>query len=106
MIIIHLHADPKTFTNIGVETHNKLRKIHKAPAVKLDVSLAMEAFKYATYLTQLGFLKHDEKLPKNQGENLAIGCFDNNSEMSSEDAVSRWYVFLVKYVRERQWRSM
>eukprot|EP00795_Rhopilema_esculentum_P001828 gene1828-16318_t len=82
--------DPKTFTNIGIETHNRLREIHKAPKLKLDQHLTMAAFKYATYLTQLGYLKHDNKIPKDQGENLAIGCYDNNLEMSAEDAVTRW----------------
>ncbi len=59
------------------------------------MGLTVAAFQYATYLTQLGFLKHDEKIPKNQGENLMIGCYDNNSEMSAEDAVNRWYVLYV-----------
>lgn len=57
------------------------------------MTLTMAAFQYATHLTQLGYLKHDDKMPKDQGENLAIGCYDNNSEMSAEDAVTRWYVF-------------
>lgn len=82
--------DPQTFANIGIETHNKLRRIHGSPEVKLDMDLTKSAFQYATYLTQLGFLKHDEEIPKDQGENLAVGCYENNSEMSAEDAVTRW----------------
>ena len=85
------HLDMKTFANIGLTTHNRFRKIHAAQPLKLDQKLCLEALQYATKLTYLGYLKHrDTKELKDKSENLAMGCYDNDSEMSAEDAVTRW----------------
>ena len=87
------YLDPATFLRIGLTTHNKLRKIHDSPPMRIDPILTMQAYQYAQTLTNLGYLKHEakEKL-MGMGENLAIGCYDGDYDMSAEEAVIRWLV--------------
>lgn len=56
--------------------------------------LTMQALKHATELTHLGYLKHQSTdLLMGMGENLLMGCYDGEYDISAEEAVLRWYVF-------------
>ena len=57
------------------------------------------AFQHAQQLSSLGYLKHPS--PKEMlgaGENLLLGCYDGDYEISAEEAVLRWY-FLLFYLK-------
>lgn len=87
----YLITDPAAFLRIGLNTHNKLRKIHGSPPMTIDPVLTMQAYQYAMSLTDLGYLKHEkhERL-LGSGENLLLGCYDGDYDISAEEAVMRW----------------
>jgi Uncharacterized protein with SCP/PR1 domains len=84
--------DPAKFLNIGLTTHNRYREIHQAPPLTIDPALTMQAFQQAQTLSSLGYLKHPRaEEMKNTGENLLLGCYDGEYDISAEEAVMRWY---------------
>ncbi|XP_065676814.1 uncharacterized protein LOC136072146 isoform X2 [Hydra vulgaris] len=106
-VVLHIGAtgfyeDDLAFLRIGLSTHNKLRKIHGSPPMEMDQELTAKAYRHAVSLTNLGYLKHEslkqnptlELLPgviSTVGENLFLGCYDGEYDISAEEAVVRWY---------------
>ena len=86
-------SEPSAFLRIGLTTHNKVRKIHNVPPMQIDPKLTLLAYHYAKFLTTLGYLKHDtEAQLVGIGENLMLGCYDQEYDISAEEAVMRWFV--------------
>ena len=100
-LILFVIIDDLAFLRIGLSTHNKLRKIHGSPPMEMDQELTAKAYRHAVSLTNLGYLKHEslrqnptmELLPgvfSTMGENLFLGCYDGEYDISAEEAVVRW----------------
>ena len=54
--------------------------------------LTMQAFQHAQMLSSTGYLKHmPSKMLMGTGENLLLGCYDGEYDLSAEEAVLRWY---------------
>lgn len=84
-------VEPSAFLRIGLTTHNKVRKIHGVPPLEIDPKLTLLAYHYAKFLTTTGYLKHDtEAQMVGIGENLLLGCYDQDYDISAEEAVLRW----------------
>ncbi|XP_078365354.1 Golgi-associated plant pathogenesis-related protein 1-like [Oculina patagonica] len=76
---------------MGLDTHNKFRKIHGVPLMTLDRQMCDQAKAYAQKIAQLGELKHSSKEEREeQGENLSMGCSTNKAQ-AMEEAVTNWY---------------
>ena len=74
----------------GLLKHNEFRKIHGAPAMKLDRTMCDDAKAYAGKIAQEGQLKHSTSLERNgQGENLSMGCSIDMAQ-AIETAVENW----------------
>ena len=64
------------------------RKIHNAPAMKLDEKMSKEAEEYAKKLASMGTLKHAQT---DYGENLAMKCSSKKEDqMTAEEATKNW----------------
>ena len=64
------------------------RKIHNAPAMKLDEKMSKEAEEYAQKLANMGTLQHAQT---DYGENLAMKCSSQKGdEMTAEEATKNW----------------
>ena len=62
--------------------------------MEIDPMLTMQAYQYAIALTNLGYLKHENSdILMGMGENLLLGCYDQDYEISAEEAVLRWLEF-------------
>ena len=92
---ISLYLDPSQLQQSALMSHNKLRRIHHAPALELSKELSLQAQKYAEQLVH----KHNGVLVDSpfesrvgQGENLAINCDPKNIEMTGEEATYKWQV--------------
>lgn len=72
--------------------HNRYRVIHRAPLLKLDPQLSLEAKRFAKQLAKRGTTRHE--IPKNlmmerEGENVARGCSEWGG-LTASGAVHRW----------------
>ena len=64
------------------------RKIHNAPAMKLDEKMSKEAEEYAKKLASMGTLQHAKT---DYGENLAMKCSSKKEDqMTAEEATKNW----------------
>uniref|UniRef100_A0A7M5VFC9 SCP domain-containing protein n=1 Tax=Clytia hemisphaerica TaxID=252671 RepID=A0A7M5VFC9_9CNID len=96
-VILHIGStgfteDPAAFLRIGLTIHNELRKVHKVPPLTIDPMLTAMAFQHAQQISSMGYLKHpSSKEMLGTGENLLLGCYDGEYEISAEEAVLRWY---------------
>ena len=69
--------------------HNKYRKIHDAPLMRLDSSMNQQARSYAQRLARMGSLQHSSSSERpGQGENLAMAC--GSGGLSAQRAVEMW----------------
>ena len=74
-----------TFGKEALETHNKLRAAHQAPALKWSSALAREAEVWAKQIARDGRLHHDNT---SDGEDVFMVC---GREIDGSDAVNSWY---------------
>ena len=74
-----------TFGKEALETHNKLRAAHQAPALKWSSALAREAEVWAKQIARDGRLHHDNT---SDGENVFMVF---GREIDGSDAVNSWY---------------
>jgi len=73
----------------GLIEHNKYRKIHDAPPMKLDSRMTQQAAAYARRLAGMGTLQHSSSSERpGQGENLAMAC--GSGGLSAQRAVEMW----------------
>ena len=84
-----------SFAERGLSAHNKFRKVHGAPEMKLDEEMTKSAEEYAKKIAQMGTLKHSSSDERSgNGENLAMKCSSREEdEMSAEEATKNWSVF-------------
>ena len=76
------------FAQNGLKAHNMFRKIHNAPAMKLDEKMSKEAEEYAQKLADMGTLQHADS---EYGENLAMKCSSRKEDqMTAEEATKNW----------------
>lgn len=79
----------------ALEEHNKFRRSHSAPPMKLNKQMSQMAQAYAQKIASMGVLKHS--LPnerKGQGENLAMGCKTGpNGGQTVTEAITNWWVY-------------
>ena len=76
------------FAQNGLKAHNMFRKIHNAPAMKLDEKMSKEAEDYAKKLADMGTLQHAQT---DYGENLAMKCSSQKEDqMTAEEATKNW----------------
>lgn len=69
--------------------HNKYRRIHRAPPMRLDSSVTRQARAYAQRLARMGSLQHSSSSERpGQGENLAMAC--GSGGLSAQRAVAMW----------------
>ena len=83
------------FAQNALKAHNKFRKVHGAPEMKLDEQMSKSAEEYAKKIAQMGTLKHSSSDERSgNGENLAMKCSSREEdEMSAEEATKNWSVF-------------
>ena len=75
-----------------MSVHNEFRQIHDAAPLEIDPTLTMQAFQHAQILSSAGVLKHPmNEAMQGTGENLLLGCYDGEYDVSAEEAVLRWY---------------
>ena len=75
-----------------MEAHNKYRRIHDAPAMRLNDDMSQQATAYAGRLARMGKLKHSSSRERlGQGENLAMSC--GYGGLSGQRATEMWWVF-------------
>ena len=73
----------------GLAAHNKYRRIHDAPPMRLDSSMSQQAAAYAQRLARMGKLQHASSSERpGQGENLAMAC--GSGGLSAQRAVDMW----------------
>ena len=81
-----------SFGGEGLEAHNKYRRIHDAPAMRLNDDMSQQATAYAGRLARMGKLKHSSSRERpGQGENLAMSC--GYGGLSGQRATEMWWVF-------------
>ncbi|XP_001633779.2 uncharacterized protein LOC5513576 isoform X2 [Nematostella vectensis] len=73
---------------IALDVHNKFRKVHDAPPMKLNAEMSKSAKAYAEKLAQMGKLVHSKD--NEFGENLWFMC-SSSKEQTPEKAVTDWY---------------
>ena len=104
--INHLsNSDSNTFCLEALEYHNKYRKIHHAPPLKLNKEICSIAENYAkTLATKLGCLQHSENIYRGEelGENL-YACF--GMEATGKEISNHWYNEIKKYNFNGDWQS-
>ena len=71
----------------GLEAHNKLRKIHGTPDLKINEEMTKEAADYAKKLADSGKVEHSGV---DDSESLAMGCFKEDDEVSAEAVTKNW----------------
>ena len=69
----------------ALETHNKFRAAHQAPALKWSSALARDAEVWAKQIARVGRLRHDNT---SDGENVFMVF---GREIDGSDAVNSWY---------------
>ena len=75
----------------GIKEHNRFRKIHNSPALKLDRQMCAQAQAFAL---PAGHTRYPESTQlvthaRNQGENLAMGCSSGDATMSAGAAAKK-----------------
>jgi uncharacterized protein YkwD len=99
------NSDFNTFCLQALECHNKYRKMHHAPPLKLNKEICTIAENYAkTLATKLKCLQHSENTYKGQelGENL-FGCF--GMEATGQEISDHWYSEIKKYNFNGDWQG-
>lgn len=75
-----------------MKAHNKYRKIHDAPVMRLNNDMSQQATAYAMRLARMGKLQHSSSSERpGQGENLAMSC--GSRGLSAQRAIEMWWVF-------------
>ena len=74
-----------TFGKKALETHNKFRAAHQAPALKWSSALARDAEVWAKQIARVGRLRHDNT---SDGENVFMVF---GRETDGSNAVNSWY---------------
>ncbi|XP_065654923.1 uncharacterized protein LOC105846415 isoform X2 [Hydra vulgaris] len=93
--LIHLKESEKgTYDQVGLKAHNIFRKIHGVADLLIDTQLTTIAQKQATYLASIQTLKPD--LVTDEGSNVAYGCYSDESDISTTEAVIKWYFEVCK----------
>ena len=89
-----------SFAERGLKAHNKFRKVHGAPDMKLDEEMTKSAEKYAKKLADMGTLQHSSSSERSgNGENLAMKCSSREEDkMSAEEATKNWSVFYAWHI--------
>lgn len=80
------------FKREALDAHNRYRAIHKAPPLKLDPQMSLEAERFAKNLAKLGGARHEIKANlrrDGEGENVARGCSEWGG-LTASGAVHRW----------------
>ena len=73
----------------GLSVHNKYRRIHSAPIMRLNRQLNNDAQRYAEKLARARLFKHD-KNNKGQGENLGLQCAPGSDGELVKKVVEAW----------------
>ena len=76
---------------VGLNVHNKYRRIHDAPQMELTTDLNEDAQKYANRLASASLFKHDPN-NKEQGENLGLQCAPGSDGDLVKKVVDSWWV--------------
>ena len=78
-----------SFEEEALKTHNKYRKVHGVPIMKLNAEMSRKAAEYAQTIANQGGLNHASATERNNdGENLSMGC-DSDGQTSAE-ATTNW----------------
>ena len=99
------NSDFNTFCIQALECHNKYRKMHHVPPLKLNKEICTIAENYAKILaTKLKCLQHSENTYKGQelGENL-FGCY--GMEATGQEISDHWYSEIKKYNFNGDWQG-
>lgn len=83
-MITHFILD--AVNKIALNVHNALRKIHKAPLLKLSVKMSIAAENYAKFLAESNRFEH----AANIAENLAFSCNKVGRIPSVAEAIKDW----------------
>ncbi len=75
------------FQRSALETHNKYRRLHRVPALRMNYGMSVLAEQYAKKIAQLGKLEHSGT---EDGENIASVCRKDKSYMSGTEATNVW----------------
>ena len=83
------------FAESGLKAHNKYRKVHGSPEMKLDEQMSKSAEEYAKKIAQMGALQHSSSSERSDnGENLYMACSsDKTKKVTGEEATKNWSVF-------------
>ena len=83
------------FAQNALKAHNKFRKVHGAPEMKLDEEMTKRAEEYAKKLARMGRLQHSSSSERSgNGENLFMACSsDKSKKVTGEEATKNWSVF-------------
>ena len=74
----------------GLASHDKFRKVHQVPLMRLDKEMCNQAKAYAQKIAKMGKLVHSPgKERPGQGENLSMGCSTHKAQ-AVEEAVASW----------------
>ena len=84
-----------SFAESGLKAHNKYRKVHGAPEMKLDEKMTRSAEEYAKKIARMGRLQHSSSSERSgNGENLFMACSsDKTKKVTGEEATKNWSVF-------------
>ena len=75
-----------------LDAHNKYRKIHNAPAMKINTEMSAEAAEWAEHLASTGTFEHsrsDRADRNSDGENLYYSCSSYDPDPVG-DGVKEW----------------
>ena len=77
-----------SFAKDAWAAHNKYRKRHDAPVMRMDPVMNQQAAGFAKKLAETGRFEHSKPGERpNQGENLAMWC---GQDLSAQKAVEMW----------------
>ena len=99
------NSDFNAFCSEALEYHNKYRKMHHAPPLKLNKELCSIAENYAkTLATELQCLQHSENTYRGEelGENL-YGSY--GTDATGQEVSKDWYDEIKKYNFNGDWQS-
>ena len=99
------NSDFNKFCLEALEYHNKYRKLHHVPPLKLNKEICLISENYAkTLATKLKCLQHSENIYKDEelGENLYC-CF--GMEATGREISTHWYNEIKKYNFKGDWQS-
>ncbi|KAL5963698.1 Golgi-associated plant pathogenesis-related protein 1 [Taenia solium] len=99
----------KHFNQECLAEHNRLRKLHGCPPLRLSRSLAKASQKYAELMAKEGFFEHSEGA--DYGENLITRRGPSGVVLTGRQAALAWYseISFYKFDKENQtncvWRD-